>query len=261
MGTNRSRGLTVACIALAGAVLPASAAGAAADYFLKLDGVKGESKDDKHKGEIEISSFSWGTTRHADGSYDALTDGLLIVRHNSDPPPSGAAGGGGGGAAGSGAGKVNMQDMSVMRGPRQTTSLDGPQVAAGDVDGDGRADTAAAGKFGAVSGAHRDDSLSGARSVKPPRDSASGLATGKRTHKPLKLIKPLETGSMTMHMKLAGCAVGTRYPSAELTTPGGRYALADVVVASCGGGAPTEQVTLNYAKVKVRAWDPQKKEH
>jgi type VI secretion system secreted protein Hcp len=33
---------------------------AAADYFLKLDGIDGESTDDKHKGQIEIESFSWG---------------------------------------------------------------------------------------------------------------------------------------------------------------------------------------------------------
>jgi len=30
--------------------------------FLKLDGIKGESKDEKHKNEIEILSFSWGMT-------------------------------------------------------------------------------------------------------------------------------------------------------------------------------------------------------
>lgn len=30
------------------------------DYFLKIDGVAGESTDDKHKDEIQIESFSWG---------------------------------------------------------------------------------------------------------------------------------------------------------------------------------------------------------
>ena len=30
------------------------------DYFLKIDGVTGESKDDTHAGECELSSFSWG---------------------------------------------------------------------------------------------------------------------------------------------------------------------------------------------------------
>jgi type VI secretion system secreted protein Hcp len=35
---------------------------AAVDMFLKLDGIKGESQDDKHKDQIEILSFSWGMT-------------------------------------------------------------------------------------------------------------------------------------------------------------------------------------------------------
>ena len=30
------------------------------DYFLKVDGVDGESTDDKHKGEIELESWSFG---------------------------------------------------------------------------------------------------------------------------------------------------------------------------------------------------------
>src|SRR5262245_34447009 len=32
-------------------------------FFLKLDGIVGESTDAKHKGEIELVSFSWGLTR------------------------------------------------------------------------------------------------------------------------------------------------------------------------------------------------------
>ena len=32
------------------------------DSFLKIDGVEGESTDDKHKGQIEIDSFSWGVS-------------------------------------------------------------------------------------------------------------------------------------------------------------------------------------------------------
>ena len=36
---------------------------AQADYFLKLDGIDGESVDDKHKGEIDVESFSWGATQ------------------------------------------------------------------------------------------------------------------------------------------------------------------------------------------------------
>jgi|SRR5215467_3296223 len=56
---------------------------AAVDYFLKIDGIQGESKADKHKDEIDIESFSWGATQS--GTF--------------------AAGGGGG------AGKVSMQDF------------------------------------------------------------------------------------------------------------------------------------------------------
>ena len=33
------------------------------DYFLKLEGIKGESQDDKHKDEIDVLSFSWGVSQ------------------------------------------------------------------------------------------------------------------------------------------------------------------------------------------------------
>jgi type VI secretion system secreted protein Hcp len=35
---------------------------AASDFFLKIDGIDGESTDDRHKGEIDIQSFSWGVS-------------------------------------------------------------------------------------------------------------------------------------------------------------------------------------------------------
>ena len=56
---------------------------AAVDYFLKIDGIQGESRDDRHKDEIDIESFSWGETQS--GTF--------------------AVGGGGG------SGKVSMQDF------------------------------------------------------------------------------------------------------------------------------------------------------
>jgi len=59
----------------------------AVDMFLKLDGVKGESLDHKHKEEIHIESFSWGMNQ------------------------TGAHGTGGGG----GAGKVHVHDISVTK--------------------------------------------------------------------------------------------------------------------------------------------------
>jgi len=42
----------------------------AVDYFLKLDGVPGESKDDKYKDWIEVLSFSWATARGGPKTHD-----------------------------------------------------------------------------------------------------------------------------------------------------------------------------------------------
>jgi type VI secretion system secreted protein Hcp len=69
----------------------------AVDYFIKFDGIKGESTDAKHKDEIDVESWSWGET-------DAHT-------------PAGAGGG-------AGAGKVSMQDFQfVMRWNTASTEL------------------------------------------------------------------------------------------------------------------------------------------
>jgi type VI secretion system secreted protein Hcp len=41
---------------------------AAVDYFLKIDGIKGESQDKTHKDEIDIVSFSWGMAQQGTAS-------------------------------------------------------------------------------------------------------------------------------------------------------------------------------------------------
>jgi type VI secretion system secreted protein Hcp len=58
----------------------------AVDYFLKLDGIQGESVDAIHKDEIQILSWSWG------GSQTSTVAGT----------------------GGSGAGKVSLSDISIM---------------------------------------------------------------------------------------------------------------------------------------------------
>ena|SRR3990172_8361155 len=60
---------------------------AASDYFLKIEGVPGESSDDKHRGEIEVESWSFGASQ----------SGSMTM-------------GGGGGA-----GKVSMQDFTFTK--------------------------------------------------------------------------------------------------------------------------------------------------
>jgi type VI secretion system secreted protein Hcp len=59
----------------------------AGDMFLLLDGIKGESADDKHKEEIDILSFSWGLAQFGSG-------------HSG---------------TGSGTGKVDVSDIQVMK--------------------------------------------------------------------------------------------------------------------------------------------------
>jgi type VI secretion system secreted protein Hcp len=43
-------------------------ASASVDYFLKIDGIDGESMDSKHKNEIDVLSFSWGATNAGSGA-------------------------------------------------------------------------------------------------------------------------------------------------------------------------------------------------
>jgi type VI secretion system secreted protein Hcp len=121
-----------------------------------------------------------------------------------------------------------------------------------------------AAKFGAVSGAHRNDSL--ARAVEAP------------------IAAPLDRGSVRVKVKFPwlACRVGAAFPDAVLQNDAGRYELKDVVITSCavsgsggGGDRPMESLSLNYAKiqwvtvpapdpkakkVRVRGWDPEKKE-
>jgi type VI secretion system secreted protein Hcp len=61
---------------------------AAVDYFLKIDGIDGESQDSKHKNEIHIESWSFGATQHGSSSV----------------------------SGGGGAGKVAMQDFHFVMG-------------------------------------------------------------------------------------------------------------------------------------------------
>ena len=57
---------------------------AAFDYFLKIDGIQGESTDAKHKDEIEVLSWSWGETQErAPGSASAIG-----TRLPASPQPS-----------------------------------------------------------------------------------------------------------------------------------------------------------------------------
>lgn len=57
------------------------------DYFLKIDGIEGESQDDTHKNEIQILSFSFGASNMGSGAV----------------------------GMGSGSSKVNVQDVNLSK--------------------------------------------------------------------------------------------------------------------------------------------------
>ena len=66
----------------------------AVDYFLKIDGIDGESGDHKHKNEIELESWSWGETQsgsHAHGAGGgagkvAMQDFHFVMKVNKSSP-------------------------------------------------------------------------------------------------------------------------------------------------------------------------------
>jgi type VI secretion system secreted protein Hcp len=51
------------------------------DFFLKIDGIPGESKDAKHSNEIDVDSWSWGETNTGDaGSRGGLGAGKVQMQ-------------------------------------------------------------------------------------------------------------------------------------------------------------------------------------
>ncbi len=49
----------------------------AADNFLKIEGINGESTDDKHKGWIEVLSYNWGVSQMASGTASSSGGGAV----------------------------------------------------------------------------------------------------------------------------------------------------------------------------------------
>jgi hypothetical protein len=97
-------------------------------------------------------------------------------------------------------------------------------------------------KYGAVAGAHRDDTVDPAE---------------KRQHGWMPVAQPLDRGAVRVKVKFPwlDCRVGAAFPDAVLQNDAGRYEFQDAIITGC---AP-DSVTLDYAKVKVRGWDPAKK--
>ena len=62
MRRSRFKGLVAAGLTVAGIGASTISAIASSDMFLKITNVQGESSADKHKGEIDVLAWSWGTS-------------------------------------------------------------------------------------------------------------------------------------------------------------------------------------------------------
>ena len=237
---------------------------------------------DGHKEHIDIYSVTWGTTR---SQYDALTDGLLILRYNQDGSAAVPA-------------RVSKVDAFAIKqkvaegeaAPRANDRLrnagpkDGWKAAAGanetlTADG-GRTESAVTGNTkwknivlkrgvettaaggvrvaaGDVTGdgaaeAHQRQKEIGA--VPSAGAAPSGQATGKRVHKPIRIRTydaPLPSGSVLLKLSQPwpACAVGDRFNGAWLvvgTTH--RYQLGGATVAGCSADA----VAVNYRSITAQ---------
>jgi type VI secretion system secreted protein Hcp len=52
----------------------------ASDYLLEIDGIEGESTDDKHPGAIEVESWSWGASNPSSIGSGGLGSGKVSVQ-------------------------------------------------------------------------------------------------------------------------------------------------------------------------------------
>lgn len=220
-----------AAIALSFAL--AAAPALAADAFLKLGDIKGESEADKHKGQIEVLSWSWGEAEAATGSYklekvyvkswstSGDADSPEVERETTEssgngsrplhPPPDDTK-------------DVDIGDMT----------LKGSKIGGNAAPGDAEVTL----KRGATVGG----------------DSTAGkLRPGTKLQ--VKLTKPLKKGSLTAAVPAGTCRVGARYPTAEFATGESVYRMEDVVVFACApaasnGGPPMEHMAMGYARIR-----------
>jgi hypothetical protein len=194
---------------------------AATRFSLTLSGADINSGGNQGQ-HLEVHSYHWGAIPSGYKPDRVFVKSWSTSGHADAPPPSG-----------SGRNEMKMDDSAGGSDPKESRTGH------------------------SMLGASEKVTVGGART--------ESRAEGKYlTLRPRRLDTPLTAnGSLTVQASGGPCNVGARYPSITLTGGGKSYLLQDVQIADCGGGSaagPTEEITFVYGKVRVRAWDPKKKE-
>jgi type VI protein secretion system component Hcp len=130
-------------------------------------------------------------------------------------------------------------------------------VVTGDLNGEAAADreasnpsvsevTATKARIGSQS------SGAGAGKATTSRDAMSGMATGKRMHKPFVVSKELDKASPLLSK---ACVSGQHLHEVDVDLGGSHYKLSDVVISSdtkSGGDHPMETITFTYQKIEMK---------
>ena len=268
------------CAFIAAALAALAATSAAADT-LKLGAPKGgnSSAAGSHKDWIEVQSYTIGHSR-----ADPRANGEWIADVER-PQSSGSSAGSGGtnamrmeDSAGKEKSGVRKGQWITDAGRPATASVGGSQTM---TVGGGRTEARKLPpELPVMAGLVESSSGKATGKATANADNSSGQATGKRQHMPIRSRSYTEQstpshfpgrgvdiaaidgqispgpGTLTVRGSLPGCRAGAAYDDAVLESRAGRHELTDVVISNC---AP-DSVSLNYAKVKVRGWDPAKKQ-
>ena len=257
-----SRAVRVSAFLLASA-LGAGAATAGEEVYFKITLTDARVAAGTHSAgtgeQIEIQSFHWGPRQSTSvASGDMTLKGSKINENAPASRPGTAIGGAIGGWAndgdeaagaprGTGSNQMSMDDTAgkekARRGTRTVDANETITVDGGRTEGDPDRPIVA----GSLPNPSASKRQHGAVTISKEWGAASP-----------QLAKPQDQGSVWIRVATpwTACRAGTRYPAIELGDGKASYQLSDVVVTSCAAGG----ASLSYAKVKVRAWDPERKE-
>jgi len=235
--------ILAACLA---ALAATSAAAGRMDAWITIGGINGEEGDRSTQGSqgqhLEVHSYHWGVMPAA-GSRITHISQISIAKPTDSSPPSG-------GQLDAGMKQLEAQDkLGNSAAAAASHEVKPPRDASLGSESERQAQTGHS-----MLGASEMVTVGGGR-------TESGAEGKYRTLRPRPVEAPLaQDGSLVIAATGMPCRIGARYPSLTLVGGGKSYLMEDVQVADCAASGPSEQITFVYGKVKVRGWDPKKKE-